>query len=278
MRLSDLILLEAPSPIVYHFTGPYNIVKILETDALELSPFLAKKAEQDALDTNKLFYLSTTRSKLGAYGQSQIKMFALVLDGRKLQNNYASKSVDYWQASPERSELEDRIITDKPRIEKVSNYIKSIDIFISPNEIEDGYGQIKSINDVAKKHSIPVRVFKDVQSFNSSKKWISADDLLKGQEHEEWKPYVSKNNPGIFVQPYINAIKGENLDETRTAKLIYSLKYDMVQEIVRIASADLHNANTTNEMRELTMLAKRLKLNNIEDIIKYLKQKYSNKK
>lgn len=268
MKLRDL-LNEAPSSIVYHFTSFDSAQKILTSNTISLSPFVAKGVESQVVDTDKTFYLSTTRSKLGRYGQNHFKMLAFVLDGRKLSSNYSAKSVDYW--GDRSSEMEDRILSNKPHITNANEYIKSVDMFVRPEDMEESLGQLKAVVLAADAINIPTRIFDSIQNFNASRNPIDIYDKLANAE--DWKPYQSSRSMGSYIVPYINAIRGVNLDDPATEKLIYNIKY-YPHDVPRLLKADAHNASSTNEMRELALILRKLKLRTLDDMAEYLKNKY----
>lgn len=268
MKLNDL-LIEAPSPIVYHFTSFASALKILNTNTLALSPFMAKGVESDIIDTKKTFYLSTARSKLGKFGQNNFKMLAFILDGQKLATNYSAKPIDYW--GDKGSEMEDRILSDSPYIKNANKFIKGIDIFVRPEDMEESLGQIKAVMLAADAIDIPVRTYDNIQNFNASKNPIDIRDKLA--DAEDWEPYKSSHNIGSYIARYTNALQGANLDDPTMEKLIYNIKY-YPQDLPGQLKADAHNANSTDEMREFALVARKLKLRNLDDVVSYLKKKY----
>lgn len=272
MKITD-ILLESASNIVYHFTSYNNALKILKHNTLALSPFLAKEAERMVIDTTKLFYLSTARSKLGNYGQNNYSMVAFVLDGRKLSQRYSAKAVDYW-GTPKTSEMEDRILSNKPYIKDANQYIISVDVYFHPEQFEEKLGVIKALKNAAEAINVEFRVFDTVAKFNAGKNPINIDDKLAGVE--EWQANERPSLASKYIQPYINALKGVNLDDPATEKLLYNIRY-YPYDVLRLLKADAHNANSTDEMKELSTLAHRLKLKNIKEISQYLIDKYKHK-
>lgn len=268
MKLRDL-LTESPSAIVYHFTSFASAQKILKDNAFALSPFMAKGIESDIIDTKKTFYLSTTRSKLGRYGQNNFKMLAFVLDGNKLAANHSSKPIDYW--NDRGSEMEDRILSDNPYIKNANKFIRGIEIFVRPEDMEESLGQIKAIIIEAEGSNIPVRIYDNVQNFNASRNPIDIRDKVLSAE--DWEPYQSSYNIGSYIKRYTNALKGENLDSPEMEKFIYNIRY-YPQDLSGQLKADAHNANSTDEMREFALVARKLKLKTLDDVVNYLKKKY----
>lgn len=272
MRLHDIIL-ESPSAIIYHFTTFNNAISILRNNTIGLSPFIAKQTEQNIIDTNKIFYLSTTRSKLGEYGRNNTFMIAFVLDGNKLKNNFQSKSVDYW-GNPKLSEMEDRLLSNNAYIKDANRYITRIDVYASEQYMNSKKYNIQALVQVANSIGIDVKVYTRVQDFNLSKNPLNNDDLM--QDSDEVNIPDVKSSMGTYIIPYINALKGVNLEDKGTSELIYKIKnypYDLLSRL----RVDLHNANNSDEVREFARLAKRLNFKTIKEISNFLIKKYVKK-
>lgn len=145
------ILKEGLSDILYHKTGGIeDVVSILQSDTFDLKPTAGTRSDAQ-LNRGKEYYMSTARSKTGAYTRSSDDFTAiLVLDGKKLQQRFKGFAVDYWNMNMadtgakrndysqilQSKELEDRIVSDKPEIKGFSKYIKEIHVSIpSKNEL-----------------------------------------------------------------------------------------------------------------------------------------------
>ena len=88
-----LLLLESTTRgEVYHFT--YAIDGILKSNSMNLSSSISTNADSYG---SKPFFLSLSRTgspKLG-WGKKG-RIFRIVLDGNKLNNNFKSIPLDYW--------------------------------------------------------------------------------------------------------------------------------------------------------------------------------------
>lgn len=85
--------------------------------------------EYDLIKNKKSYYLSFMRTRSNYFsGETSIMTFAMMtIDGQKFNHNFKTIPVDYWGCGPEKSESEDRIITNKPYIENAMSYIKHVD-------------------------------------------------------------------------------------------------------------------------------------------------------
>jgi len=145
MKLKQLT--EGLSSVLYHTTFLKNVASILETDEFRLTPSFKNSAEF-RIGSKKLFFLSTSRAKDNDYNNTKFAnaFFSdeiaciLVLDGKALSNNYSGNPVDYWQTYDKKylskkTEMEDRIYSDKPIIPNAKRYIREIHVLFKDGEI-----------------------------------------------------------------------------------------------------------------------------------------------
>jgi len=147
MRLFEVIkiggkknITEGISPIVYHFMNIRDAESVLKQNKFRLTASAGTGAEQALQKGDRMYYLSTTRHKLGGYHlDNSWSGVVFELDGSKLAQNYAGKAVDYWGAEwygdpgsdrkgREKKEAEDRVYSYKPYINNANKYIKSVHI------------------------------------------------------------------------------------------------------------------------------------------------------
>lgn len=96
---SDYVMLtEGLSDKLYHFTSISNAFEICKNDVLYLQSAYAKDA--DNYDRKRKFYLSCTRMPNVRHGYSRKFMHGgvrIVLDGRRLSNDFKGKPINYWK-------------------------------------------------------------------------------------------------------------------------------------------------------------------------------------
>lgn len=96
---SDYVMLtEGLSDKLYHFTSIGNAFEICKNDVLYLQSAYAKDA--DNYDGKRKFYLSCTRMPNVRHGYSRKFMHGgvrIVLDGRRLSNDFKGKPINYWK-------------------------------------------------------------------------------------------------------------------------------------------------------------------------------------
>lgn len=152
-NIEKLFLTERLSSNVYHFTTLNNLYKIVMGDEFILST--AYKGKSDDWDPNKKFFMSLTRQRNGLLGYSNRYEVRICFDGDKLNQRFKGKAIDYWGDSmgkqyyyrdmrnnhrldktQNRTENEDRLFSDDPVIENISQYIERIDILVDEKTID----------------------------------------------------------------------------------------------------------------------------------------------
>lgn len=140
---------------VYHYT--YAIKDILSSNKLNLSSNLGTSADKYS---DKFFFLSLSRTPGVNIGYGRFHSSRLVLDGNKLNQNFKSIPVDYWgdkRGDVDRSEYEDRIISDKPVIDNILKYIIRIEIVNEEPRNKRNFDLLQ----LAKQKNIPIFFYKN---------------------------------------------------------------------------------------------------------------------
>lgn len=234
-ELKGLLILEGISDILYHYTYISNLISILKLNKFATSSNLGSTADANR-DKGKFFFFSTSRSKgMSGYGGRHGSNAVFVLDGRKLQQTFKGKPMDYWNWSTKSSdykdknsyrdallskELEDRIITDKPFIEPANIYIKEIHIKIYSEHTDKE--EVQEIQTLAGQYNIPVYFYIDDQAYalQNKSKAIPADKLdvqdklnkyesNRGNDTRDFlniAPYILLKNNSIGIQDALKAL------------------------------------------------------------------------
>jgi hypothetical protein len=108
---------------LYHATSLQAFWSIMYDDLFELS-YARGNVEQKL--TDKPFFASFSRVPTNRFRKGS--MVTLVLNADVLKQKYKIKPVDYWQAGPEGSESEERLVSDKPEIKGFKKYVTSTHI------------------------------------------------------------------------------------------------------------------------------------------------------
>ena len=197
LKLHD-ILLEALTDVVYHFTHPKNLYKILENNEFFLSTALF---DTDDVKVNKgrYSYMSLSRTRNNPNFLMDAK---IVLDGRKLNQKYKSIPVDYFKNGPKGFEQEDRIISDETHIPNFSKYILSIHINASRGDVPNLNEMIQICND----RNIPIYVYDSVKNFLNQRNPIDPSTIndsivmfnLDDEFNFEIASLISIDNPSAY--------------------------------------------------------------------------------
>ena len=119
---------ESMTDITYHGTYVKRLENILKTDTLNLTPTLGNRSD-NYKNIDKDYFFSTQRTKglTGYISKSGVNVI-LELDRRKLNHNFKSVPVDYFDGLLDIPEHEDRLVGNKDEISNFSKYILSIHI------------------------------------------------------------------------------------------------------------------------------------------------------
>jgi len=263
MRLFELM--EGISPIVYHFMGIRNAASVLKQDKFRLTAAAGTGAEKALQKGDRMYYLSTTRHKLGGYHiDNSWSGVIFELDGDKLSQNHTGKAVDYWGPEfygqpggkgPEKKEAEDRVFSRKPYIANASKYIKSVHVLYDEKgqkSHESMAIDVRRMFIAAKRSGIPAYLYVDKQDWlvHDTRKAVnpaSVDviaqatgngrDRIKTYGHETTRRQLS---PWIelYKAPVGTKISKE-AEKTRYNYVLYGYS-DSAQSL----AADLHNAKS----------------------------------
>lgn len=191
----ELVLKEAISDIVYHFTSIFNAYEIIKTDTILLQSPLGSNSEY--MGTKQLFFLSTTRQRSAEFGYSQKYKnngVRITLDGNLLGNNFKGKAINYWGSGMGKhsyykgnkdfstkqhhsdNESEDRIFSYSPKLENAHRYIKRIDVIINTNNESQ---IITAYNMLMSKFSNIIFVYENTKDFNEQNKNIINDKVFE---------------------------------------------------------------------------------------------------
>lgn len=248
-KLKNLIK-ESVSDVVYHYTRIYNLVNILKTNKINLSPSYGIGADQ-SLNYNKLYSLSLTTARNSATGyhstgkneKNAKGKIRLEMNGRELNYNYKSKHVDYWQyprtkeitqMSGSYDEMEERIITDKNQISPANRYISAIEIYVDERQFKT-YHEIEQL---AKNLNIPCYFYDNGKDFNFSikKNAIKLPDTY--DETDEYNPNYTEEELEHRTLIYIKRIAG-----------IISYKDDNIKnKILKYAQENGFNVKKVNKL------------------------------
>ena len=231
--ITEAILDEAATAIVYHYSGVSAAAKILTTGVFQLSSVTGNKSEEQYAPSGYPYFLSTTRSKVGDYHRftgTSAAMF--VIDGNWLNRHYKTKAVDYWERSWQHSngtrtsESEDRVFSKTPEI-SIGGVI-AVHVLLK-EQSENRSPEVRTILISAKKQGISAYLYKDENAWRlqDTRKAVTpsaAASILKGQQPKGYSP---SRPPTMYLEPWLELIYKNNKADLspRAEKLRYDLVY-----------------------------------------------------
>lgn len=266
---------EAVSAIVWHYTN--SPLKILKSDIFSLST----EQNSDVTKGGKAFFMSTARSKLGSYSNSPSGVI-FKLDGTKLNQKYSGKSVDYWSGSGIKnresgeSEMEDRVYSSSPIIENAVDYILEIQCWLSESQKKDKSAYLvylKKVEKEANSKNIPIKFFDGYSNFIQNKDPKSSlDDIIDTSDITSLPSYKSKYYKDNQVRKFLNFILALKDDDSNyryyDSGLTLSNQYHNSFKLT-------HNKVALYGKTLISKLLKKLKLKNIDQLIKLRLEQYN---
>ena len=257
-------LFESVSSIVYHSTQLYRAAQILNDSRFRLAASSGTETELALQKSNKPYYLSTTRSKVGDYTLHQFYKdgVVFVLNGDWFNYNYKGGPVDYWGRNRSRgpglkgrySEMEDRVFSDEPYIpfpKDPTQLIKAIHILYKPDDDTRRNQYMRILLTKAKQMGIPHHVYEDEAAFvlQDTRKAISlTSEFIQGLAN----PNIEKLGSS-WPRPVTDYLKGWR--EIYHAKDKASLSKEGKQAADKVLyhlndaysglGADIHNVKST---------------------------------
>lgn len=301
--VSEQLLDERATDIVYHYTSIHNAYKILSSGQFLLANTSGTDTESVYAPKGYPYFLSTSRSKVGDYhkhvgASSGGVMF--VLDGQWLSARYPVTPIDYWYAgktpkklkkgewktlepsakrsmwqySPDRSrETEDRVFSKKNSIPL--DGVIEIHLLLK-EQVDNRSRWARRILIYAKQRNIPIFLYTSenawkTQDVNKSVKPSEIKDILASNEKERY--YFDRPVRGVGASEYgrsgiLNCIeliqKKPGQPLSKSAdKLRYNLLY--YTDTYKTLENDIHNARKpgSNEYELGVKLTDYLRKNNL---------------
>jgi hypothetical protein len=283
MKLKDVIA-EGITDVVYHYTNVPRALDILRQNQFRLSTSVGTSADHN--ENEKPYFLSLTRSRLGAYHAKTGTWGAMfVLDGRKLGNKFSGGPVDYWQMGNDADEAEDRIYSSKPIIDNAISYIREVHVFHDTwfeKNFDDRQAVIyRKLAIICKSNGVPFYFYDNAKDWKlqNKKNAVPLSDKIMQAKHREKPSKSYRWNRDKEFGPWIELnIKNDKESlSARAKKLLYDITYhDYNNDLTRRLSADIHNnkANPESGVHTLIDIMRKLKILTPAKYVAHLKQKW----
>jgi hypothetical protein len=203
--------------------------------------------------SNKLYYLSFSRTKNPKLGYIKTSQVVIEFDGRLLKTKYSGKSIDYWKVgkmtyvSPKNiadsDEYEDRIFSDSPYLENLDKYIKYINIIIY-----NGYNGNLSLNSIKETESVllkKIRIFNNNKDFILSRNWQTIYDYIG---HIIYNREMDKSIDIYFLKYTLGVLLIDKINKTKFEKeKIEELVGDYINKLQKYNDDDLNEIINSEE-------------------------------
>ena len=187
-----MFLLEYLQNNMYRVQNITTFFEVVEKNRIRTSVAGYKEKNHNR---NKLYYVSFARNVHSDYIDDMCDDDVLIVfDGLKLNNNFRSVPVKYFES--ELNEAEERIITNKEYLENALSYIKEVHISLAYNSYsQDFYNKLLKMHDKLIKNGINLWYYKNtndckilniksatkrpdvnVRANASYKEWLNPDD------------------------------------------------------------------------------------------------------
>lgn len=270
---------------LYHTTSVPKALQILKDDMFRLT-FAGGTQSDEEINKKRLFFLSTARTKYGRYAGSEYKNIhgpkaIFALNGHRIANNYKVYPIDYWNSGHKTKEDEERIVSDKPTLGPLANYVDALHLYVGgsnanliraffemQNTLEQAgfpiwfYSEGQEAAFKAHRTEKATRDFKEI--FNSSPQ-KTQDDL---DREEFMRKYPDKGYPNLeaIVAIYHKKAYPENMKRQR--EVWNKLRYPGVSGFNGFL-ADAHNARSSHDpvLIEIAKIIKHSKSGNFKELL-----------
>lgn len=289
------LIQESLTRVVFHATGIRRAVDILEQDKFKLSADFAKPSESKA--AKPMFYLSTTRSRYGAYHADKDGYVAdftvlFTLNGSLLNQQYKGAAVDYWQMTndlgiPLKDEMEDRLFSYDREI-PATKYITMVDVLVDQGQsYKNNRKDLLYFYNLCKRRGLPVRFFSDRKSFLSGRNDVPVGELLKDRQEVSgftgYPDYSRRYKPSkpsdlsqlVATHNYLmrGKIPPRELSEFLTGPYGYKRDYYKSDVVKRMAN-DMHNDTGKPIMQDVAKIMRYYRTNKIADVLDAILSRY----
>lgn len=295
MRLIELIT-EGLSPVLYHYTNTNAALDIIKSNSFKLAASSGTHSEEQLRSGDRVYYLSTTRHKMGGYHlDNNLTGVMLNLDGKKLGERYKGKPVDYWgpdwygagRKGYETREAEDRVYSVEPRIPNAKQYIQEVHVLFSEQgqkyHKEKAGVRNRRLLIAAKAAGIPVYIYEDPKAWliqNKSKAvnpksiaMLGTGDAAKDLDQRGYQRRRNKDFAGWLELYHVN----DSDKLTSASKLQYGYITRYPHEGVTQLANDIHNNKTKPEsgLTSLLRIMRKEKLTSPKEYVEFLEKKWA---
>jgi hypothetical protein len=250
---------------LYHVTSISELLGILRSNSLKLAFVGGTKSDQD-YNQGHPFFLSTMRQKYGNFARgsldnSYIPYEVVVhINGHAVRDDgYKIIPVNYWGQIGQRSEQEERIVSDKDEMKPLERYVKEIHVYVNKDlENEFVIDKLHQVNNLAQVSKVPIyfypanqrdyfraqrtdRAVRDVNQLLRPTKF-SQDDIEWINLRRAHEKKFGKRDPASYLNAFIRIYHGDysnikNFPDKNVMNWILYYPHDAYAQL----SAEIHN-------------------------------------
>lgn len=284
MRFIEFIT-EAATSKVFHFTSIESAIPILMNKEFKLTSSHGEESEEAFGIKGYPFYLSTTRSLLGAYHQRATSGVMFNLNGDVLNHNFKTKPIDHMSHYEEdepyrRGEMEDRVYSKTNALKIKPGLIASVHMLVRPpTRVRSAYmrelSAAKKIMDACGMLRLPLKIYSKSSNFTSQRGELSTEQIESVfSKVEDVAPYPAIDGT-LETIDHLNELCFSANPSSAAIKLLKDNDIETIR--AGFATARTVNSPSYNELVEIIKFMKTNKLNTIPELIDYLKQKLKEK-
>lgn len=316
MRITK-VTLAGLSSVLYHVTDTYRLLDILKENKIHMTSNLGTNS--DKLYRKKKFrpyFFSLSRIKYGGYSRtrSDYNQVTLVFDGLKLRDKFYGQPVDYWGEGwrktadevdlkernkvPTRlkyDENEERIYSDKPFIEPITQYVKEIHIIVSELSIADHNGE-KLSDEKASRMYEDHRMYRNIGNYCTLRKIpcyfyfdFSAYKLLNKKKaggfwSRERSNHLTSFNELFKLDPNISESDARTKLSKDASSLLFTVIYSGDQRDLKPSvECDIHNAKAGNKAEraavdDFIVNMRKNRLKNLDEVFQFFEKRFAHLK
>lgn len=274
---------QSASPILYHKTGIHNLIGILKSKKLDLSPSQRSSVEVN-MNREYPFYFSFGRTLTAKYNKLSVGTAQLVFDGNVLGSRHKFVPVDYWGEDYRKHsggdyEQEDRLVSDKAKIDLIG--LKEVHCYLSGNLSDTQKRQSRTLLLLCKRMGVKLYVYTNQKAAQYMKRSeslpLQALNLKTDKPIVRYRERPDKRDSGAHAVVELLLKKaGQQLSEPadRYLRYIHYGEFETQYSIV-IGSYLNSSGKEKNKVLDLIQLTKKLKLKTAKEVAAYIKAKWA---
>lgn len=274
---------ESGSSVLYHKTYVPNLIEILKTKTLQLTPSGRSPIETN-MNRSYDYYMSFGRTTTAKYNQLRVGGVQLVFDGNAIGSRHKITAVDYWGEDYRKHakgeyEQEDRLLSDLPKIPLVG--LTEIHCLLSDNLSDGQRRQARTMALLAKRSSVKIYIYTNEKAAQrlqrSANLPIAALNLKTTEPLKRWRERPDRRDSGAHaIVELLLKKQGQQLSEHADRYLRYIRYGEFETQYANVLGNFLTGSEKERgKIQDLIALVKKLKLHNAKEVANYVKKRWA---